>query len=113
MSNADARLVGENLFNLFDKAHLFNGVKRAGDQTLAAVEAGVFDDVVLGTESAFNGVDRAELGARVATDAVFLVDMDDAAEFSLSKITLVGGSVFPIGAGAGVERTNLDRIVGH
>ena len=60
-----------------------------------------------------NGVDRAELGARVAADAVFLVDVDDAAEFSLSEITLVGGSVLPVGAGAGVERTNLDRIVGH
>ena len=84
-----------------------------GDQALAAVKAGVFDDVVLGTEAAFNGVDRAELGARVAADAVFLVDVDDAAEFSLSEITLVGGSVLPVGAGAGVERTNLDRIVGH
>ena len=113
MGDAEAGLVGENLFDLVDKAHLFDGVERAGDQALAAVKAGVFDDVVLGTEAAFNGVDRAELGARVAADAVFLVDVDDAAEFSLSEITLVGGSVLPVGAGAGVERTNLDRIVGH
>ena len=46
------------------------------------------------------------------SDAVFLVDVDDAAEFSLSEITLVGGSVLPV-APARVERTNLDRIVGH
>lgn len=113
MSHADAGLVSKSLFNLIDKAHLFNGVERAGDQTLTAVEAGLFVDVMLGTEPAFNGVDGAELGARVATDAVILVDVNDAAEFSLSEITLVGGSVFPVGASAGVERTNLDRIVGH
>ena len=64
-------------------------------------KAGVFDDVVLGTEAAFNGVDRAELGARVAADAVFLVDVDDAAEFSLSEITLVGGSVLPVAPAPG------------
>lgn len=67
----------------------------------------------LGTEAAFNGVDRAELGARVAADAVFLVDVDDAAEFSLSEITLVGGSVLPVGAGAGLNVRTLIVLLDH
>ena len=103
MADADAALVGELLFHLFNKAHLFDSVERAGDQALTAIQAGVFTDVVLGAETAVNGVDRAELGARVATDATVLIDMDNAAEFALAEITLVSRSVFPVGTGTREE----------
>ena len=113
MADADAALVGELLFNLFNKAHLFDGVKRAGDEALTAVQAGVFADVMLGAEAAVNSVDRAELGTGVATDAAVLVDMDNAAEFALAEITLVSRSVFPVGTGTREEGMNRDRIFGH
>jgi len=113
MGNADTRLVSESLFNLINEAHLFNGFKRACDQALTAIKAGVFNNVMLSTETTTNGVNGAEFRARIATDATVLIDMDDATEFSLSEITLVSGSVFSVGVGAREVRTNRDRIVGH
>ena len=67
----------KNAFDLVDEAHLFDGVERAGDEALAAIDARVVDNLVLGAETALNGIGRAEFAAGVAADAVILVDMDD------------------------------------
>lgn len=113
MRHDDLFLLIEDVFDLVDEAHLFDGVERAGDQALTAVEARVFGDFMLGAETALDGVGRAELAAGVAADAVLLVDVDNPAEFALAKITDVGGTVFPVGVGARQEGMDRDRIFGH
>ena len=44
-----------------------------------------------------------------AADAVILVDMDDAAQFTLAKVALEGGTVLAVGIVARQERTNRGR----
>ena len=108
-----AVLVGEDVFDFVDEAHLLDRVERAGDQALTAVEARVFNDFVLGAETALDGVDRTELAAGVAPDAVVLVDVDDPTQFALAKIAVEGGAIFPAGVVTREERMDLDRIRGH
>ena len=64
---------------------------------------------MLGAETALNGIGRAEFAAGVAADAVILVDMDDAAQFTLAKVALEGGTVLAVGIVAWQERTNRGR----
>ena len=109
LSDDNAVLRVKDAFDLVDEAHLFDGVERAGDEALAAVNARVVNDLVLGAETALNGIGRAEFAAGVATDAVILVDMDDAAQFTLAKVALEGGTVLAVGIVARQERTNRGR----
>lgn len=111
--DADTVLRIEDAFNFIHKAHLLDGVKRAGNETLAAVNARVVDDFVFGTETALDGVRRAELAAGIATDAVFLVDVDDPAKLTLAEVADVGGTFFAVSVGARSEGMNRDRFLGH
>lgn len=63
--------------------------------------------------TALDGVGRAELAAGVAPDAVFLVDVDDPAQFTLAEVADVGRTLFPVGVGAREEGVDRDRILGH
>ena len=112
MRDDDAVGVIEHAFDFVNEAHLFDSAERAGNEALAAVDARVVHDFMLGAETALNGVGRAELAAGVATDTLVLIDMDDAAQLPLTEVAFIGGTTFPVGVIARQEGSDLDRM-GH
>ena len=113
MHDNNLRLVGEHGVDFVDERHLFDGVERAGHEALTAAQAALVVDLVLGTESADDGVRRANLAAGVAGFAQILVDFDDAAQFTLADGADKIRAVFAAAVGRRVERLDSDGLSSH
>jgi hypothetical protein len=100
------------LHDLVDEAHLFDCIEGASNQALTASDASVFTDGVDHAQTTGNGTYRANLTARIATNAFVLVDLDDATQFATAKIANVFGSVFTASIGCRCKRIDLNRF-GH
>jgi hypothetical protein len=100
------------LHDFVNEAHLFNCIEGASDQALAASQAGIFADRMNNTQAAGDGVNRADLAAGIATDAIVFVDLDHAAQFTATKIANVFRSVFPMRIGRRGKRIDQYRF-GH
>ena len=113
MSYHNVALVGEHLVDGVDKAHLFDGVERAADQALAAGDATLIVNLVLGAEMALNGIDRADLAAGVASFAQVFIDFDDAAQLALANVADKIGAVQAEGVSRRIERLDSDGFCTH
>ena len=106
MRHNNERRIGEHLFHFVHEAHLFDGIERAGNEALTAGKALLVIDLVLGTDAAVNGVNRADLAAGVAGFAQILVDLDNTAQFTLAQRTDKIRTIFA--AAAGLRGKGLD-----
>ena len=113
VSYHNVALVGEHLVDGVDKAHLFDGVERAADQALAAGDATLIVNLVLGAEMALNGIDRADLAAGVASFAQVFIDFDDAAQLALANVADKIGAVQAEGVSRRIERLDSDGFCTH
>ena len=113
MGHDDVVLVVEHLFDDVDERHLLNGVERARDQTLAAGEAALVVDLVLGAETAFDGADRANLAAGVAGFAEVFVDFDNASELTLADDAIDIRTLFAAGVSGRREGLDLENFSSH
>ena len=105
--------VGEHLFDFVDEAHLFDRIEGAAHQALAAGEALLIVNLVLGTDAAVDGVHRADLAARVAGFALVLINLDDPAQFAFAQITDKIRAVFAAAAGLRGKRRDFDCLSCH
>ena len=113
MSNNDVVGISQKFFNFVNKAHLFDGFERSGDQALTAGQALLIVNVVLGTQATFDSVNRANLAAGIAPFALVLVDLDNAAQFAFTQIADKIRAVFTARICGRIERRDFDSFSSH